>query len=84
MFDYHDTAGWKLGQLEERHKKFLQRMARKMDKELEAIEREVQEEYERMTPEQRAAADRHTQEQYDKLVQRLKADGIWREDEQPE
>lgn len=75
MVDYHDAAGWKLNNLQKKNREFFKRH------EIERIEREIQEEREAMTPEEREAEDKHIKEQYNKLVDKLKTDGIWREDE---
>lgn len=70
IFNFKDTAGYKLGELEQKNKDFLRK-----------IEREIEEERAKMTPEERELDDKHIREQYEKLVQRLKDEGVWREDE---
>ena len=78
MVDYHNTAGWKLSELEQKNKDFFRKVS---ESEIRKIEREIEEERAKMTPEERELDDKHIREQYEKLVQRLKDEGVWREDE---
>lgn len=78
IFNFKDTAGYKLSELEQKNKDFFRKVS---GSEIRKIEKEIQEEWEKMTPEEREAEEKHTQEQYEKLVQRLKDEGVWREDE---
>ena len=78
MVDYHNTAGWKLSELEQKNKDFFRKVS---ESEIRKIEREIEEERAKMKPEERELDDKHIREQYEKLVQRLKDEGVWREDE---
>lgn len=78
IFNFKDTAGYKLGELEQKNKDFFRKVS---ESEIRKIEKEIEEERAKMTLEERELDDKHIREQYEKLVQRLKDEGVWREDE---